>query len=458
MRFLKSTHTDSTNRKIFRAAVIVGLSTVVAKVGATFKELIVARTFGRGDALDAFLIAVLLPTFVLGLAATALESALIPSFIKTRQKEGPEGAQRLFSSVLLLSLLLLTTAGALLGLLAPYYLPYLGSGFSAAKLQLTRELLYALLPFIVFNGVTGCASAVLNAGENFVLPALTPLVTPLVTIFFIQMLAPIWGAFTLAMGTVVGSFIEASLLARALRAHGLRLSPRWSGLDPGLRSVLKQYAPMLAGGFLMSGTTVVDQSMAAMLPTGSVAALNYGNKIVGVILTVGATGLGTATFPYLSKMIAENDWTGCRNTLKKYSLLVVSTTVPLALALMILSGPLVRLLFQRGAFSAADARLVSWVQICYAVQIPFNIWNRLFVRFLSAMRHNQVLMYICAISLILDVIFNLILMKVWGVAGIALSTSLVYIFGFILLSTWSVKLLRQQELKLTPAPTQPGVR
>src|SRR5215469_6376687 len=145
---LKMTAGDSINRKIFRAAVVVGLLTAVVKGGAMVKELIVARWFGRSDALDAFLIAFLLPSFLLGLVMGGVESALIPTFIRVRQAQGSEAAQKLFSSILLLSLLLLLATTVLLSLLAPLYLRYLGSGFSAAKLRLTRELLYALLPFI----------------------------------------------------------------------------------------------------------------------------------------------------------------------------------------------------------------------------------------------------------------------------------------------------------------------
>src|SRR5215470_7551373 len=123
MWFLKPAGADSTNRRIFRAALVVGALTLLVKCGATVKELIVARWFGRSDALDAFLIAFLLPSFILGLVMGALEFSLIPTFIRTRQSEGIESAQKLFSSVMLLSLLLLAITALLLAVLAPYYLP-----------------------------------------------------------------------------------------------------------------------------------------------------------------------------------------------------------------------------------------------------------------------------------------------------------------------------------------------
>ncbi len=218
MRYLfrRTAGSDSTNRKIFRAAVIIGFSTLLVKVGTALKEVLVARLFGRSDVLDAFLIAYLVPYFVMSLAMGALVSAFVPTFVETREKQGADAAQRLFSSVMFLSIVVVIPVTILLAVLAPYYLPYMGSNFSAAKLRLTRELLYVLLPFVLFGGVAAFVSAVLNVGEKFALPALTPLVTPVVTILFLAAAAKSWGAFSLAGGIVTGSILEAALLTRSL--------------------------------------------------------------------------------------------------------------------------------------------------------------------------------------------------------------------------------------------------
>jgi putative peptidoglycan lipid II flippase len=177
------------DRKILRAAIIVGLPTLLGKIGATVKELVVATRFGRSDALDAFLIALAL----------------------------------------------------LLGLLAPYYLPYLGSGFTAAKLRLTKELLYILLPFLFFSGVAGSASALLNATEKFALPALAPLLTILVTILLVVCAPQQWGAVPLAGAVVAGSVLEAAVLVTYLGRQEIRWKPHRDGLTSELSRVLGQF-------------------------------------------------------------------------------------------------------------------------------------------------------------------------------------------------------------------------
>lgn len=432
------------NRKIFRAAVVVGVLTLVVKLGAMVKELVVAGKFGRGDALDAFLIAYLVPSFLVVLLSGAFAAAVVPVFVEVRQKRGAEPADILFSSLMMVNIAALTTIAAILAFSSPLFLRFIASGFSPEKLRLTQHLLYAVLPFLVFSGFSSCATAALNAMETFALPAATPLITSIATMVLLVFGPASWGPLLLVGGVVAGSILEAILLGRAIFARGVHLRLRWSGFTPEMRRVLSQYIPMLGGIFLMSGTNVVDQSMAAMLAPGSVAALGYAAKIVSAAVGIGATALSTASFPYFSRMVAQGDWKGCWHTLKRYCTLIAATTFPLMIGLILFSKPLVRLLYQRGAFTSADTNLVSRVQICYSLQLPFYVGGALLSRFLSSARRNYLLLYISGVNLGIDVILNLVLMKVLGVAGIALSTSIVYIIAFSSLAVCTIRLLMRQ--------------
>jgi putative peptidoglycan lipid II flippase len=433
------------NWKIFRAAIVIGAWSVVAKFAATGKELAVAAWFARSDALDAFLIAMILPTTLVGFIAGSFSGALIPTYIHIRENRGQKAAEELFSNVQVLSLLLLVVATTVMGLGASYYLPLLGSGFGSAKLLLTRRLLYMLLPFLVLNGTLSVWSSILNASERFTLPALTPVVTPLVVILALLILGRVWGIFAIAVGTIAGGILEVTLLGWAIHAQGISLRPRWHGFSPELRLVVKQYGPMIASALLMGTSPIIDQSMAAMLKSGSVAALSYGNKIVTTIAYLCSAALSIAILPYLSQMVTKKDWSGCRRTLKVYSSLVLSATIPIAIGLIVCSRPLVRLLYQRGAFTTNDTEIVSVVQVFFAILIPFYTWAVLFVRLLSSLNRNDLLAYAAVMNVCLNVLFNFILMRRFGVAGIALSTSLVYLISCIFLGFWALKLLRKEE-------------
>ena len=190
---------------------MVAVFSSFALLASFAKELVVAKWFGRGDALDAFVIAFLLPSFLVNLVAGSMNSALIPTFIQVREKEGGEAAQRLFSSVMVFGLVLLVGVSIVIAVLGPYCLPLLGSGFSAGKLILTRRLLYVLLPFIALSGLITMWTSVLNAGEKFALPALLPILTPVSIVLSLFLIGNKWGIYALAAGTVAGVALQVVL-------------------------------------------------------------------------------------------------------------------------------------------------------------------------------------------------------------------------------------------------------
>jgi putative peptidoglycan lipid II flippase len=436
---------QSVNRRIFSAIVTVGGITVLIKLMAAAKEVVVARQFGTGDALDAFLIAFLLPSFAINVVAGSFNAALIPTFIQVREHEGREAAQRLFSNVMVWSTALLVAVSVLLGLLASYILPILGSGFGPGKLALTRSLFFVLLPALTVSGLATIWSSILNASERFALAAVAPMITPIVTVLVLLVMGNIWGVYSLAVGMVCGFVLEASLLSRGLRRHGFSIIPRWHGIDPATKQVINQYVPMIAGAFLMSSTTLVDQSMAAMLGSGSVSALSYGNKVVAFAMGIGATALSTAVLPHFSHMVAMGDWLGVRHTLKTYARLILLVTVPVTLVLVYFSESLVGLLFQRGAFTVADTHLVGQVQAFYLMQAPFYVLGTMLVRLISSLKANYVLMWGTIISVFLNVTLNYLFMKWLGIPGIALSTSVVYTLSFGYLLFMLIRLLQKSE-------------
>jgi putative peptidoglycan lipid II flippase len=420
--------TGSVSRQILGAAISVALLTALVKAVTIGRELIVAWRFGTSDALDAYLIALLVPSFVVQTVAGSFNAAFIPTFIQVREREGDAVAGRLFSSVMLWSVMLLAATSILMLLCAPLYLPLIASGFSPEKLALTFRLLQLATPFVMLSGIVIIYGALLNAGHRFALAALSPVLTPTVSVLFLLAFRS-WGVFALVAGLICGAMLEMIVLGLALKRQEVNLRPGGFGADEHLRQVARQYIPMIAGAFLMTGTNLVDQSMAAMLAPGSVAALNYGSRVIALPIGLAATALGTAVTPYFSSLAARRDWAALRHTLKRYLWLNLCVTVPITLLLFFFSEPLVRLLFQRGSFTAEDTQTVARVQAFYALQLPFYIAGILGVRLMSALLMNNIIFRIAAFNLFADIILNAILFRYLGVAGIALATSIVYVIS-----------------------------
>ncbi len=430
---------QSANRHVLAALVTVGSYTVLGKLLAFLKDAVVAYQFGTSDALDAFLIALVVPSFAINLLGGSLNAALIPTYIQVREQEGQAAAQRVFSTVTVMTSGFLVILCFILMLTASSMLPLLAAGYSSDKLRLAQTLYLVLLTSIVLSGISTTWGAVLNAANRFAWAAAVPIVTSVVTILAVLLLA------------IGGALIEAALLGWQLKRLGMSLFPRWHGMTPAARQVLGQYWPMVTAAFLMGSIHVVSQSMAAMLDPGSVSALSYGNKVTAGLLGIGATAVSTAFLPHFSRMVAVADWDGIRQTLLTYTGMLLVATIPVTVILIYWSEPVVALLFQRGAFTEADTKVVGQAQAMYLLQVPFYLVCMLFVRFVTAIRSTHVMVWGNVINLAVCVALTYGLMKTLGVVGIALATSVMYLVSCGFLGAVSFFLLRIHASKRTAA-------
>ncbi|MFQ5729281.1 MAG: murein biosynthesis integral membrane protein MurJ, partial [Waddliaceae bacterium] len=266
-------------------------------------------------------------------------------------------------------------------------------------------------------------------------------------------LGSVWGIHALAVGMVIGCFLESAVFIYTMRSLGYPFIPKFYAFDDPTRKIIYQYMPMIVGSLLMGSTTFIDQAMAAMIGPGSVSALGYGNKGVLFIVGISSIGLSTVILPHFSKQVAMNDWKKVRHTLLAYSRVILVVTAPFTLVLIYFSEPIVTMVFERGAFTNTDTQLVGQVQAFYFPQIPFYILGILGVRLLSAIGKNQILMVIGAINLIVNVIGNYIFMQYWGLAGIALSTSIVYALSMFLVF---MSLRNQLQNRQSPSEEKDG--
>lgn len=423
---------QSINMQILIAGITVGSVTLLVNFATFLKDILIASQFGTGDAFDSFLIALVLPLFIINIVAGSLNYALIPTYIKVKEKEGLFSASELLTQTTFLSIILLVVVSIVLAILSPIILPLIASGFDKDKLLLTQQLFYIMLPLITIKGLSTIWGAVLNANERFALVGLTPIFWPLITIILAFFMVDKWGIYILIYGLYAGFIIEACILGLAIkRQNSLLFILRIDSLNRHTKHVVKQYLPMIAGAFLMGSSGVVNQAMAAMLSPGSVSSLNYGNKIVSFVVGLGGTAIGTAVLPYFSNMVANENWSGIRHTLVTYIRLIVLITVPVTLLMIFFSEPLVKILFQRGAFTVYDTFTVTKIQQLFLIQIPFYIIGIMIVRLISALSSNHILMEASLINLIINIFLNYLFIKLIGVGGIALSTSLVYIVSLI---------------------------
>ncbi|WP_204106172.1 MULTISPECIES: lipid II flippase MurJ [Spirulina sp. CCY15215] len=431
--YLKDVLIKTINSQILSAVLAIAGMTIIVKFLSFFKEIIVAWKFGTGSDLDAFLIALVIPSFMISVISGAFNAAFIPIYIRIREKKGIDIAQQFFSEVTCIGAILLIIASIAIVQAAHWYLPKLIGGFSAEKLKLTLNLLYVLSPVIFLNGMVIIWGAILNADKHFRLVALSPSLTALSTIIFVFFMSKLWGIYALTIGLVVGVFFEFITLGIAVKSNGFSLRPRWFGNNDYVLQFMLQYLVIFLGSLLMSSTTLIDRAMAAGLDSGSVAALNYGERAIASLSGLGATALGTAMIPYFSQMIACNDWKQIKIILNRYLKMIFIFGLLGTVLIIIMSEPLIQFLFQRGSFTAENTHLVAKIQSCYALQLPFYLASVIMSRLVSSLLANQILAIGTIINVAVNIGLNFLFIQKIGIAGIALSTSFVYIISFAFL-------------------------
>jgi putative peptidoglycan lipid II flippase len=415
----------SGHRQLLGALLVVGGVSVVARLAFVARDLVVAGKFGTTEELDAYLLAFTFPSFAVAVISGAFNAALIPTLIRVRHDAGHAAAQKLLSNASVINATLLALSAFVFGIAAPYALPLLGSHLTAGGLLLARRLTFILLPSLLLSGFSTTWSAVLNAENSFAVPASAPAATALVPLGLLLVMPGSHRVFTLAVGTVLGYAAEASFVGFALHRRGFSLIPTWHGLDSATRTVLNQYGPVVAGSFVLTASTLVNQALAGMLGPGTISSLSYGTKLVSLVLSIGALSLSTAVLPHFSRKVAAGDIAGVRQTLRLCAFLVVACSLPFMAAIIYFSRPIVGLVFQRGAFTADDADVVGRIQRAFVLQIPSYLMGMVLVRLISSIRANHILFWVAVINLTVSCALGYCLARAFGVVGIALTTSVV---------------------------------
>ncbi len=418
-------------RRILGVAALIAATTIGVKLVAVGKEALVAATFGVGASLDTFFLAFAVPSFATTVFAGSFAVAFLPVYVRCLDRDRDD-ARRFLQSTLVIVAIALIVCAVLLALATPAILSVLSRGAPAPA----PALVWTLAFVVPLQGLRIVFASALHAVGRFGFVAVAPVLTPL--LIAAVLVAGAASVAALAWSVVAGSALELALLVAIARREDIAVRPRWSGSDSALRSMAGQYVPAAGAALLLGATPLIDRGMAARLEPGSVASLAFGAKLVALPVGIGAHALGTAVFPAFAAMFARAEHEALRRTVSRCVRSALLLAVPIAAGLAYWSEETVRLLFARGSFDAAAVASVSRVQVCFALQIPFHVAGVLLSRVLAVTSANRFLVCVNGLALVANIVLNVVLMDRLGVAGIALSTSGVYLFSFLAMSWgWS---------------------
>ncbi len=429
--------------RIARSAGLVSVAVMCSRVLGLVREQVMAALFGAGMAYDAFVVAFRIPNLLRDLFAEgALSSAFVTVFTDYDSTRSKEETWRLANNVLtgiVVILSLITLAGMLLSgplvrLIAPDF------SLVANKAELTRLLTVIMFPFLIFVSMAAVVMGILNSKGRFFIPSLSSSFFNLGSIVGgvgLAFLLPKFGQpaiVGMAIGTLVGGFLQLVCQVPALRRTGFRLQPVLDFSDPGLRRVLALMLPGIVGLGATQINIFVNTNFAASCAEGSVSWLNYAFRLVQFPIGMFGVAVSIATMPVIARSAALKDLLGVRETYVSALTMAFCLTIPATVGLFCLAEPIIRVIFQHGRFTPADTARTAEALSYYVIGLFAYSSVKIMVPVFYALKDTKYPVIGSFLAVAANILIITLSIDAMQHKAIALATSCAMIGNFLFLS------------------------
>ncbi len=432
---------NTENRKVLKAAGIVGTATLLSRILGYVRDMVVAMFFGAGFTSDAFIAAFRIPNLLRRLFGEGSFSiAFVPVFTEYLVNKGEDEAFGLARSAIRVLLVVLFLV-AVVGIVAtPLIISAIAPGFSESpeKTELTILLTRIMFPYIILIGMVALFTGILNVLGHFAAPALAPVllnVAMIVSVFTTSLFFESEKARVIGMslGVIAGGVLQLVFQVPFLVKKGVYFWEKASFHHPGLKQIGILMLPAVFGAAVYQINILVGTLLASLLAEGSVSYLYYADRLVQFPLGIFAYAAATAVLPSLSRQAAAKDVDGLKDTFVHAMGLVFFITIPSMVGLIVLREPIVALLFQRGAFDDATTRLTADALLYYGVGLWAFSAVRIVVSTFYALQDTKTPVRTATISIAANILLGIILMGPMKHCGLALATSLASMVNLFLL-------------------------
>lgn len=419
-------------RRIARSTAVFSAATAVSRVLGLVREMVSAYFFGVSGLINAFTVAIQIPNLVRALVAdAALSGAFVPVFSDLLERGERKRAWRVASTLFWLTLLVLGGLTALFILLAPLLMRPFGD--PGGDYDLAVGLSRVLFPIVVLLGLSGIVVGILNTYHQFAVPALAPIAWNLVIIVGLLLGIPqIEGEsaqlYLYAGVVVLGTLVQLLLPIPWMRKLDGQLTMVIDWRDPAVHRVLTLMLPVTLTIGLVNVNFLVDTLFASRLldPELAPAAIDKAFRLYMLPQGVFAVAVTTVLFPTLARLAARGDLAGLRRALDGGLRQIAFLLIPAALFSIALAQPIVRLVYERGEFTAEDTTIVAQSLQAFSIGLVFNGWMLILNRSFYAVQTNWVPTGIALGAVGLNALFDTIFYRL-GIWGIPLATSTVNI-------------------------------
>ena len=424
----------SIGNKIFRITVLVGFLGLLSKILGLVRDMVLANKFGATSNIfmDAYYAAIKAPNMLFFIISGALAAVVVPVFVecvtKGEKKEAWDIFNRVFNGVTVLFIAIV----AIGMIFSPYTVKLYALGLPYETAALAADLARILFPMVLFAGWAALFTGLLNANQVFGIPAFSSAVNNIVLIAGILLFSSQYGIHGAAYATVVAMATMALIQAPVLYRVGYRYKPTWNFDHPGVRQVIILIMPAALGFTAVQAYGVIETQFASYMSQGTIAVLNYANKLVQFPIGLFVVAMSIAAFPAISAMAAGGEKENYASTVNTLLRVAILGMLPASVGLMVLSQPTINLFYLGGDFVVLDAEMTSKALFFYCIGLTGQAVNIILTKAFYAIQDTRTPVKITLATVVANLGFSLILIRPLQFAGLALANSLASLIGTVL--------------------------
>ena len=418
---------DERQGRLGRSTLFFSIATAFSRVAGLVREIVAASYFGIKGPMSAFTIAFQVPNLVRSLFAdAAIQAAFVPVFTEALEKGDRREAFRLASTLIYMVTLVLALITAIFVLAAPVIVPIFAPGFSGEILDLTVSLSRVLFPILIMLGATGMVVGVLNSYDRFAAFAISPFFWNLVIILVLVLLEPAFSGndriYAYAIGVLIGTAVQLAIPAWDLRHTPFRFTRDISWRLPEVKQVLLLMLPVTLSLGLINFDLLLNSIVGTLVSDQAPAAIDKAFRIYMLPQGIFSVAVATVAFPTLARFAARQEWENLRHTMANGMRQILLLLIPAAAAVLVLSVPMTRLVYQRGEFDAQQTHLVAQALFWFAFSLPFNGLYLMLTRTFFSLQRPWVPTAVAGSNLVVDIIFSFAFYSPFGVGGVVAAT------------------------------------
>jgi len=424
------------DRRLVRSTFAVAAPTFLSRILGYFRDLIQAFFMGTSGSMDAFAIGYIIPNLMRRLMGEgAMTAAFIPVFTQMKEEKSKEELWK-FANMFFFDMTLIMALLTVLGIiLSPLLVRIIGWGYSdvEGKWELTTALTRIMFPYMFLVCMAALAMAILNSFRRFFVPAFTPVLLNLAIISVALLFAkkaeeP---AYVFAIGVVIGGALQLGFQIPFLWRNGMRFKFGLSFTHPLVRKVAKLMIPGIFGAGVIQINFAISRMIATLLEEGSVSSLYYASRVQELTIGLFAIALSIALLPTFSQQAAHQDIQGMKKTLVFSFRLIFFITFPATAGLLVLSRPIVQVLFQHGVFDEQSTTMSALCLFYFTFGLPFISGVKVLAPAFYSFKDIKTPVIVAFIVMLGYIGLAFLLMNPLRVGGIALALSIASVFNFV---------------------------